>query len=71
MVNPTLSVNKVFREQVEKFLKNKFRPSTMSGIRNVMKKHMCVVALVIIYENRTINPIKWFMVLGCVVYYVI
>ena len=38
MVKPTLNVNKVFREQVDKFLREKFHQSTMSGIINAMKK---------------------------------
>ena len=38
MVNPTLNVKKEFREQVDKFSKEAFRPSNMSGIRNVIKK---------------------------------
>ena len=42
----------------------------MTGIRNV-KKSTCVIALVIFYENRTHNPTKVFMVLNCVLNYVI
>ena len=38
MVKPKLNVNKAFREQVDKFLKETCRPSNMSGIRNVIKK---------------------------------
>ena len=44
----------------------------MSGIRNVLKKeNMCVIALVIFYENRTNNTMKVFRVLSCVLYTVI
>ena len=32
MINPRLNVNKVFRDQVEKFLKEKFHIGNMSGI---------------------------------------
>ena len=46
MINPTLHVNKVFRYQVEKSLKEKFHQITMKGIKNVMrKKDSCVIAL--------------------------
>ena len=38
MINPTLHVNKVFREQVGKCLIATFHKNTMEGIRNVMKK---------------------------------
>ena len=38
MINPTLHVNKVFRYQVEKFLKETFHQSTMTAIRNVTRK---------------------------------
>ena len=44
----------------------------MSGIRNVLNKYnKCVIALAIIDENRTTNPMKVFMVLSCVLYNVI
>ena len=33
---PTLHVNNVFREQVEKFLRDIFHQSTMKDIKNVM-----------------------------------
>ena len=38
MINRILNFNKVFREQVYKFSKQTFHSSTMTGIRNVMKK---------------------------------
>ena len=38
MVNPTLNVDKVFIEQVDKCLNETFHPSTISGIRNVIEK---------------------------------
>ena len=71
MVKPTLNVNKVFIEQVEKFLKEKFHPSTTSGIINVMKSNTRDISLVMFYENRTTNPKKVLRVLSCVLYYVI
>ena len=33
MVKPALNVNEVLREPVEKFLKDKFHSSTISGIK--------------------------------------
>ena len=42
IVNPTLYINKAFTERVEKFFKEIFHPSTMSGIRNVIQKeYLC------------------------------
>ena len=38
MVNPTLNINTVFRENVDKCFKYTFNSSTMSGMINVMKK---------------------------------
>ena len=53
MINPTLHVNKVFRYQVEKFLKETFHQSTMTAIRNVTrKKDTCVIALVMFYDTK-------------------
>ena len=44
----------------------------MSGIINVTrKKNMCVIELVIFYENGTTNQMKVFRLLSCVIYYVI
>ena len=72
MLNTTLNVNKVFRDQVGKLLKDAFHPGNMSGINNVLKKEStCVISLVIFYENITTNPMKVFRVLIFVLYYVI
>ena len=43
----------------------------MYGIRNVIKKNACVIALVMFYQNRTTNPKKVFRVLIFVLYSVI
>ena len=44
----------------------------MSGIKDVSKKeNMCIIALVMFYDNITTNPMKLFRVLGFVVYSVI
>ena len=68
VVNPTLNMNEVFIDQDEKLVKEGFHSSTMSGIKNVLKKeNTCVFAQVIIYENITTNPMKVFRVLSCVI----
>ena len=72
MVNPALNFNKVFRDQFEKILKETFNSSAMSGIKKIIgKDNTCVIALVMFYENITMNPMKVFRVLSCVVYSVI
>ena len=72
MIKPTIHVNNVFRDQVEKFLRATFHQNTMEGIRNIIrKKDTCVIALVIFYNTRTKNPIKVYGVLSCVLYCVI
>ena len=43
----------------------------MSGIITIMEKHTCVIAPVMFYDNRTINPEKMLRVSICVVYSVI
>ena len=63
MVNLTLYVNKAFKDQVEKYFRVKFHPSTMSGINKLMNKdNTCVIALVVCYENKTTHPMKVFRV---------
>ena len=72
MVSPTLNGNKVFRYRVEKCFKDFFYSSTMSGIKNVSKKdNTCVIAIVMFYENRKMDPMKVIRGLICVVYSVI
>ena len=70
MVNPTLHVNKVFVEQVDKCLIENFHQSTMTDIINVLKK-TCLIALAMFYENITNNAIKVYRMLRCVLYFVI
>ena len=41
----------------------------MTGLRNV-QKNMCVIALVMSYENKTNNATKVHRVLSCVLYYI-
>ena len=56
MINPSLHINKVFREQVEKCLRATFHPNTMEIIRNfTRKKDTCIIAIIIFYESKTKN----------------
>ena len=43
----------------------------MDSIRNVLKKDKCVIALVMLYDNRTKNPTEVYRVLSCVLNYFI
>ena len=53
MVNTTLYVNKAFKDQVEKYFRVKFHPSTMSGINKLIQRdNTCVIALVMCNENE-------------------
>ena len=53
MINPTLQVNTVFREQVKKCLRATFHPSIMEDMRNFMiKKDTCVIALTIFNDSK-------------------
>ena len=50
MINPTLHVNKVFKEQVKTIVRTKFNQNTMEYIKNVMrKKDTCVISLIMFY----------------------
>ena len=72
MLNPTLHVNKLFIEQVEKCLRSAFHKNTMGNIIDVMrKKYTCIISLIIFYESKTINPVKLYRVLSCVLYSII
>ena len=63
MINPSLHINKVFREQVEKFLRATFHENKMENIRDVMKKKdTCVIVLMLFYDNKGKNPKKC---IGC------
>ena len=59
MINTSLNINKVFKEQVEKFLRATFHENTMENIRYVMKnKDTCVIALIFFYESKQTKPKK-------------
>ena len=56
MINPPLYVNKFFREQVEKCLRDTFHENKMENIRHFMKnKDTCVIALIMFYESKRKN----------------
>ena len=51
MINPILHVNKVFREQVEIFLRATFHQNTMEGVKNdIRKNYTCIIELIKFYE---------------------
>ena len=57
IIKPLLHINKVFREQVEKFLRSTFNESTKVTIRGVMKNNdTCVIALIMFYETNGTKP---------------
>ena len=63
MINPSLNINKVLREQTEKCLSATFHEKTMEYIRGCLEKNnTCVIALIIFYENNGVNPKKC---IGC------
>ena len=44
----------------------------MGNIIDVMrKKYTCIISLIIFYESKTINPVKLYRVLSCVLYSII
>ena len=68
MINPSLHINKVFREQVENFLKSTFHENIMEPIRGVMKNNdTYVIALIIFMRIKEQNQ-KNFIVTICVLY---
>ena len=53
IINPSLHINKVFIEQVEKCLRATYRENTMYNIIDVMrKKDTCVISLMMFYEIK-------------------
>ena len=59
MINPTIHVNKVFREQVGKCLRATFHQSTMENIRDFIRNNdTCIISLIIFYDSKTKNAIK-------------
>ena len=61
MVHPIFHVNKSFKEHMEKCMNDEFGTITKLSIKNSMKKkNTCVLAVVIFYETRHKNTIKYF-----------
>ena len=53
MINTSLHVNKMFREQMEELLGAPFYENTMENVRDIMiKKDTCVIVLIMIYESK-------------------
>ena len=53
MINPSLKFNNAFRTQHEKFLVVSFSIRKMKAVNNcLMKKSACVMAIIVIYENK-------------------
>ena len=69
MMNHSININRVFREQVQKCLGCYFYTKTMKNIRDyLLKKNKYVMELKTIYENSGKDIITVYRVLGCVVY---
>ena len=48
IINPKLHIKKLFREQVEIFLRPKFHQNSINSIENVIRnKDTCVISLII------------------------
>ena len=61
MINPSLHINKLFREQFERCLSAAFHEKTINTIKDSLKdKNKCVMALIMFYENNGIKPKKCF-----------
>ena len=70
MININFNINKVFREQVDRYMKTKFGSSTQPHIRSILSKNKTrVLSLIILYETRSENI--YFRVLSSVIYTVI
>ena len=70
-MNPNLSINKAFKEQVTKCMKTTFGAITKPHIITILSKNITkVLVLLMFYETRK-NPKKVFKVLSCVIYIII
>ena len=69
MIIPTLSIKRVFKDQVNKCTNTTFGAMTQPHISKILWKKR-VLALLIFYETRK-NPKKVFKVLSCVIYTII
>ena len=69
MINPSLHVNKVFIEQVEKLLRATFHENEMDNIRYFMrKKGTWVIAIIMLYDSKSKTTAKVYRVLSCLIY---
>ena len=72
MMNPNLSINKYFKEQVKICMKTTFVTMTQQHISKFLSKtNTRVLALVMFYDTRKTNAKKMFRVLSCVIYTII
>ena len=67
MINPSLHVNKSFKEQVEKCMNTRFGELTKPFIKTTLSKKI-VLALIMFHEKGGEKPKKYFRVLRCVIY---
>ena len=71
MINPTLNINKSFKEKITNCMKTTFGAITQPHIRTILEKNNTrVLALVMFYEKRK-NPKNVFRVLSYVIYTII
>ena len=69
MINPSIHINRKFREQAKKCLGCYFSTKTMKTVRDYLpKKNTSVMKLIMIYENSEKGIRKMYRVLSCVVY---
>ena len=69
MINPSLNINRIFIEQVEKCLCCSFSTKTMKTIRDcLLNDNKYDMVLIMIYENSGKYIIKLYRVLSCVVH---
>ena len=72
IINPTLHVNKAFKDQAEKCMNNTFGNVTQPFIENITtKKNTCVLALIIFHDTKHSKENQYFTVLRCVIYTII
>ena len=71
MMNPNLSINRSFKEQLNKCMKNTFVAMTQQHISKILSKiNTRVLALFMFYETRQKNK-ENFKVFSCVIYTII
>ena len=68
MINPTLNINKAFREQVNKCMKTTFGAITKPYIKTTLAKNNTRVLALFMFDEKRKNTKKAFKVLSCVIY---